>query len=166
MYELKRLHKDALSAAMAKAERYRLLNEAREAESICRDVLAVDPGRDETKVLLILALSDQFIHRLSETWSEAGALAASLGDSYARAYYDGILHERRAKAHMKSGRAGARHGAYHDFRHAMERFEAAAASAPAGDDSALLRWNTCARILNGDPSIAPEAGSSVPAMLE
>jgi len=166
MFELKRLHKDALPAAMAKAERYRLLNEAREAESICRDVLAVDPGREDAMVLLILALSDQFIHRLGPTWSEARALAASLKDAYARSYYDGILHERRAKAHMKSGRAGARHGAYNDFRHAMERFEEAASAAPSGDDSALLRWNTCARILNDDPSIMPAPDSTTPAMLE
>jgi hypothetical protein len=166
MFELKRLHRDALAAAMAKAERYRLLNEAREAESICRDVLAVDPGRDEAKVLLVLALSDQFVHRLADTWTEAGALAKSLADPYTRAYYDGILHERRAKAHLKSGRAGARHAAYEDFRHAMERFEEASASAPTGDDAALLRWNTCARFLNDHPSLKPDAEAQMPSMLE
>jgi hypothetical protein len=166
MFELRKLHKDAIAGAMAKAERYRLLNEAREAESICRDVLAVEPGRADATTLLILSLSDQFIHRLAETWTEACDLAGALPDAYARAYYDGILHERRAKARMKSGRAGARHGAWDDFRHAMSRFEEAAAVAPAGDDSALLRWNTCARILNGDPSIAPEPEGTVPSMLE
>ena len=166
MFELKRLHKDALPAALAKAERYRLLNEAREAESICRDVLAIDPASSDAQVLLILALSDQFIHRLAETWSEAGALAGSLADPYARAYYDGIIHERRAKALLKSGRAGARRGAYDDFRYAMARFEEAAASAPAGDDAAILRWNTCARILNTSPESKPDEESPVPSMLE
>ena len=158
MHELKRLHKDALPAAMTKAERYRLLGEAREAESICRDILAVDPAHAEAKILLILTLSDQFIHRLGETWTEATTLTGTLTDAYARAYYDGILHERRAKAHLKSGRAGARRGAYDDFRHAMTLFEEAAAKAPAGDDGALLRWNTCARILNSHPQFkaAPE----------
>lgn len=166
MFELRRLHKDAIAGAMAKAERYRLLNEAREAESICRDVLAAEPGRADATTLLILALSDQFLHRLAETWTEACDLAAGLSDAYARAYYEGILHERRAKARLKTGRTGVRHAAWDDFRHAMSRFEEAAAVAPAGDDSALLRWNTCARILNSDPSIAPETEGSVPTMLE
>ena len=166
MFELKRLHKDALPAALAKAERYRLLNEAREAESICRDVLSVDPGNAAATILLILALTDQFIHRLAETWAEATALVGTLQDPYAHAYYDGICHERRAKALLKSGRAGARQGAYADFRYAMTRFEEAAAAAPAGDDGALLRWNTCARILNASPEIKPDTESGVPSMLE
>jgi len=166
MFDLKRLHKDALPGALAKAERYRLLGEAREAESICRDVLAVDPADVAAQILLILVLSDQFIHRLAETWAEAGALAASLQDPYAVAYYDGILHERRAKALLKTARAGARQGAYADFRYAMARFEEAAAIAPSGDDAALLRWNTCARILNASPEIKPDTDSPVPSMLE
>ena len=41
--ELKRISQAALPAALAKAERYRLLNEPEQAESICRDVLAVEP---------------------------------------------------------------------------------------------------------------------------
>ncbi len=166
MFELKRLHKDALPAALAKAERYRLLNEPREAESICRDVLAVDPGSNEAKVLLILALSDQFIHRLAETWAESQAIVATLADAYTRAYYDGLLHERRAKAQLKSGRVGSRQGAYHDFRHAMTLFESAAAVAPSGDDGAILRWNTCARILNASPDIRAGSDDPVPSMLE
>ena len=36
--------KDAVPAALAKAERYRLLNEPGEAESICLDVLQIDPA--------------------------------------------------------------------------------------------------------------------------
>ncbi|HEX4824427.1 MAG TPA: hypothetical protein VFV19_08945 [Candidatus Polarisedimenticolaceae bacterium] len=166
MFELKRLHKDAVPAALAKAERYRLLNEAREAESICRDVLAAEPGNAAATILLILALTDQFIHRLAETWAEATALVGTLQDPHTHAYYDGICHERRAKALLKSGRAGARQGAYADFRYAMARFEEAAATAPAGDDSALLRWNTCARILNASPEIKPDTESGVPSMLE
>ena len=43
MPELKQLHKDAIPAALEKAEHYRLLNEPGEAESICLDILAVDP---------------------------------------------------------------------------------------------------------------------------
>ena len=166
MFELKRLHRNAVAAALAKAERYRLLNEAREAESIARDILAIDPGNDEARVLLILVLTDQFPHRLAETWTEAGALVGALRDPYSSAYYRGILYERRAKAGLKTGRVGARQGVYDDLRHAMEHFEKAAACAPEGDDSALLRWNTCARALNSDPSLQPHEDNAGPPMLE
>ena len=42
MFELKPISTAAIPRAVAKAERYRLLNEPQEAESICRDVLRVD----------------------------------------------------------------------------------------------------------------------------
>ena len=166
MFDLKRLHGNAVAAALGMAERYRLLNEAREAESIARDVLAVDADNEAARVILILALTDQFPHRLAETWTEAGALVGALRDPYARSYYRGILHERRAKAALKSGRLGARAGVYDDLRRAMEHFEKAAASAPAGDDAAILRWNTCARALNADPSLQPADEDNPPTMLE
>ena len=166
MFELKRLHGNAVATALARAERYRLLNEAREAESIARDVLVVDADNEPARVMLILALTDQFPHRLADTWSEAGALVAALRDPYARSYYRGILHERRAKAALKSGRLGARQGVYEDLRRAMEHFEKAAAFAPDGDDSAILRWNTCARTLNSDPTLQPAEEHAEPTMLE
>ena len=43
MFELKRLSDEAVAAALEKALRYRLLNEPAEAESICHDVLRIDP---------------------------------------------------------------------------------------------------------------------------
>ena len=166
MFELKRLHKDALPAALAKAERYRLLNEPREAESICRDVLAVDPDSDAARVLLILALTDQFTRQLGATWSEAEACVDALHEAYARAYYRGILHERRAKARLRAHLPRSRQGAYDDFRHAMECFDEAAGVAPPGEDAAILRWNTCARMLNADPSLRPDGDADEPTMLE
>jgi hypothetical protein len=167
MFDLKRLHPDAVPAALAKAERYRFLNEAREAESICRDILAVTPGHVDASKTLILALTDQFIHRLGTVWSEARALADALPDAYSRAYFRGILHERRAKTHVKLHRVGALRAAHEDFRTAMEAFQEAEGLAPAGDDAALLRWNTCARILNENPSLATAAADEPePSLLE
>ena len=43
MFQLKSLSMEGITAALDKAERYRLLNEPREAESICLDVLEIDP---------------------------------------------------------------------------------------------------------------------------
>ena len=58
--ELKSLHKDAIPGALAKAERYRLLHEPWQSESICQDVLRIDPENEQALVTLILALTDQF----------------------------------------------------------------------------------------------------------
>ena len=42
---LKTISKEGIPEALSKAERYRLLNEPGEAESICRDVMAVEPDQ-------------------------------------------------------------------------------------------------------------------------
>ena len=59
MFEPKPISIEAIPNALAKAERYRLLNEPREAESICRDVLEVDADNQEAIATLVLALTDQ-----------------------------------------------------------------------------------------------------------
>ena len=60
MFELKRLSADAIPAALEKALRYRLLNDPAEAESICHDVLRIDPENQQALVNLLLALTDRF----------------------------------------------------------------------------------------------------------
>ena len=55
-FELKMLSEDAVPRALAKAERYRLLNEPGEAESICLDALAVEPANQSALTTLLLAL--------------------------------------------------------------------------------------------------------------
>jgi hypothetical protein len=153
MFELKPLHKEALPAALERAERYRLLNEPLEAESICLDVLEVDPDNARAIVTLLLALSDQFERRLGEKFNQARALLDRIDDGDMRAYYDGILCERRAKVSLARHEPGAGHVAYEWFRRAMHQYEAAHAIRPAGNDDTILRWNTCARILNRNPSV-------------
>lgn len=166
MFELKRLSPEAVPAALEKAERYRLLNEPIEAESICRDVLAVEPDNRAALVILILALSDQLEERLSTAYGEARELLAHLPDDYSRHYYGGILCERRAKVHLRRGGSG--HGplAHAWFHDAMQHFEEAIAARPPGNDDALLRWNTCARILAAHPQLAPHHDDRVVQLLE
>ena len=60
MSELKPLSKEAIPAALEKAERYRLLNEPAEAESICLDVLTADPENQQAIITLLLAVTDRF----------------------------------------------------------------------------------------------------------
>ena len=156
MFELKPISRTAIPAALEKAHRYRLLDEAQEAESICRDVLEVDPGNQEAAVTLLLALTDQFEERLHPCLEEAQQALSLLGDDYGRSYYGGIIRERQAKAHLRRGGPRAGHGAYELFRQAMELYDRAAPLRPPGNDDAVLRWNACARILMSHPELAPE----------
>ncbi len=154
MVEKKRLSKEAVDAALAKAERYRLLNEPSEAESICRDVLEVDPASAAARVMLLLSLTDQFGAESGDAFAAARALVPQLSDDYQRAYYAGIIFERWAKAlfHRHSHGSGA--AVHHWLTEAMKKYEAAEALRKAGDDDALLRWNACARMLERHPELA------------
>jgi hypothetical protein len=150
-FELKTLSHDALPAALEKARLYRYLNEPSEAESICRDILDADPENQEALVMLLLALTDQFEHQAMSTGAaDARRIADRLTDPYARAYYSGIVHERRAKAQLRQHIPGAGPRAYEWLREAMRAYEQAEAIRPAGNDDALLRWNACARLLMRD----------------
>lgn len=160
MFELKPLHPEAVPAALEKAERYRLLNEAAEAESICRDVLALNPENQRALVLLLLAFTDQFGRGLPTLVSQAYDAAGRLLDEYERLYYTGIVHERQAKATLRQNTIGTGEFAFGALREAMTCFEKAEALRPPGNDDALLRWNTCARLIH-DHRLGPAADESV-----
>jgi hypothetical protein len=144
-FELRAISPSAVPEALAKAERYRLLNQPDEAESICRDILDVEPGYQPALTMLVLALSDQFGHQdSSANLREITQIAAKLEDDYERLYYGGIARERAARAMLAGmGRAYA----YDGFREAMEWYEKALPIRPTGDDNAILRWNSCVRAI-------------------
>ena len=157
MFELKTLSKSAVPAALAQAQRYRLLNEPAEAESICLDVLRVDPDNQEALVTLVLSCTDQFADGpLARTAAAAEKAVAQVTDEYKRFYYSGIIRERRGKAVLKHDRPGAGRSAQEWLRDAMRCYERAEAIRPAETDEALLRWNTCARILMETPMADPD----------
>jgi hypothetical protein len=145
MFELKQLRSEAIDRSLEKAERYRLLNEPEQAESICLDVLAISPNNQKALVTLLLALTDQFPHGSPECVRRAQDVLPQLDGEYERAYYAGIIAERRAYARLGSRTAGAEAVAYELFRQAMELYEKAETLSPFGNEDALLRWNTCAR---------------------
>lgn len=157
MFELKPLSAEGIDAALRKAERYRLLNEPWEAESICLDVLEVDPANQPALVTLLLALTDQFASERNASVEEARTLLPRLESAYHRAYYAGIICERRASALIERGFSGAGPVVYDWFRQAMDRYESAAAIRPPANDDALLRWNTCARAIMKHPNVRPPA---------
>jgi hypothetical protein len=157
MYELKPLAPEAIERALEKADRYRFLKEAGEAESICLDVLSVDAENQRALITLILALTDQF--ESGRPVKDALALLSGLKGEYDRAYYAGIVHERHAKAQLAE--RGPSVGAYHLLQAAMSCYEKAEALREPGNDDALLRWNTCARLLERSPQITHAVGADL-----
>jgi hypothetical protein len=167
VFQLKPLSKAAVGAALTKAERYRLLNEPWQAESICRDVLAIDPDNQEALVTLLLALTDQFDQGSSDL-NEARELAGRLAGKYQRAYYAGIVCERQGVALCRKNRPGASSASYEWISQAMDWYEQAELIRPPGNDDAPLRWNTCVRFLVRHPDLVPSAEGEVsePLLLE
>lgn len=144
-YELKRISTAGIAEAVAKVELYRSLNEPEEAESICRDILAVDQQHQLALRLLGLALTDQFTGGPSDRYGEAEQTFRQLKAPYEQLYYAGILYERRAKAQMNAGQPP--HTLLPLFEQALRSFAEAEKIRPAGNDDAILRWNRCVRLL-------------------
>jgi hypothetical protein len=151
----KRLTREGIPKALERAERYRFLNEPVEAESICLDILAADPQNEQALVTLLLALTDQFEEGSADALHQARELLPRLRSEYERAYYAGLISERRAKAQLKQGGPGCGFAAYDSFQDAMGWYAKAEGLRPAGNDDALLRWNTCARIMQRRRDVVP-----------
>lgn len=151
MFQLKPISRSAVSAALTKADRYRLRNEPREAESICRDVLQADAENQEALTTLLLALTDQFASNPRVNIHHAQELIPRLNDEYDRCYYAGVIIERWAKAQHDHGAPG--NVVFEWFSKAMDQYEKAERLSPADHDEAKLRWNTCARIIQSDESL-------------
>jgi hypothetical protein len=145
-FELKSISAEGIDAALSKVEIYRFLNEPAEAESICHDVLAVQPGHQMALRLLGLAITDQFTGSSSDRYADVESVFQQLTDPYERLYYMGLLHERRAKAQLRVGRPP--HTLLVLLEEAMRCYEEAEHIRPAGNDEAILRWNRCARLIH------------------
>lgn len=166
MFTLKPLSRDGVEAALAKVERYRLLGEPNEAESICLDILKIDPKNEKARISLILSLTDQ-IAQEEDSFDRALEAIPSLESAYHRAYYFGIAWERRAKAFCDShDRVSG--GYVHDWIvKALHFFEEAERLRPAGDESSIVRWNACVRFLERHKDLAPVIEkATVPQLLE
>jgi tetratricopeptide (TPR) repeat protein len=145
-FKLKTISPEGIDAALSKAEVYRFLNQAEEAESICEDVLAVQSGHQLALRTLGLTLTDQFTGAGSDRYADAEKAFQQLTDAYERLYYIGLLHERRAKAQLHIGRPA--HTVTVLLEDAMHHYEEAERIRPTGNDDAILRWNRCARLLH------------------
>jgi len=144
-FKLKSISKNSIPEAISKAELYRNLNEPGEAESICRDILAIEPDNQVALRLLGLAITDQFKGDPSDRCREAEAIFQKLADRYERLYYTGLLHERWAKSQLRAGRSPRIWMSI--LEEAMRCFEEAEKIRPEGNDDAILRWNRCVRLI-------------------
>jgi hypothetical protein len=144
-FALKLISMDSVPDSLKKAERYRLLGEPEEAESVCLDILQIDPGNQEGLIMLILAISDQFRDERHPRVDLALEYASGLTDEYSRRYYKAVVLERDASIHLDRGTPPAL--VLIRFCDAMDRYEEAAAIRPPGDDSSILRWNACVRAI-------------------
>lgn len=152
-FELKSISVQSIPEALAKVERYRLLNEPKLAESICLDILAVVPDHQQALISLLLARTDQF--QLQVPAKAAQEILDQIKGDYEQAYYAGIIWERVGHARIRLGDVGGSASAYHALREAMAHYEKAIDFALPGNDDAILRWNTCARVIMQNPEVRP-----------
>ena len=142
--ELYRISASAIPAALVTARQYRSLLEPEQAESICLDILAVDPAHHQAQIILILALTDQFSH--SGQMLDAKRvlkLVDALPEEYERQYYRGLVSERRGRAMLNESMS--RSFTWEYFREAMQWYAQAQTLRPENNDDAILRWNACLR---------------------
>jgi hypothetical protein len=157
MADLKPIHRDGIPRAFEKAERYRLLSEPFESESICLDILAIDPNHQQAVACLLLSLTDQFSSGAAQALERAKGLLSRFSGDYEKLYYAGIIAERFAKRKLRDGHPGAKALAYGYLQEAMGSFEAAEKLAPAGNDDAVLRYNACVRMIERHELTPPPA---------
>ncbi len=148
-FDLKRLPRASLGAAIERAAHYRDLNQPEEAESICRDVLDVDAKHQIALQILGLSLTDRLPTGHAGLLEQAIDAFDKLTDEYERVYHTGVAWERAAKAHLERSEA---HSAVTAFEHALALFQAAEAMRPDSPDP-VLRWNRCVRLLSSHPSL-------------
>lgn len=144
-FVFKSISRDSIPDALEKAARYRLLGEPGEAESVCLDILQADPRNQEALISLVLAVSDQFRSERRPRVDLAHGFVGQLTDEYSRRYYTAVVMERDATAYLD--RSNAPVLALLRFTEAMEQYARAEEIRPPGDDSAILRWNACLRVI-------------------
>ena len=147
MLQLKHIPRESIPEALEKAERYRLLNEPILAQSICLDILEADPHNTKAIVTMILAITDQFGKSSLADISQAKELISKLPDEYEREYYSGLICERQGKTKLDKHMPDGSSIGYEWLRDAMDHYEKAEKIQPPGKYDAILRWNTCARLI-------------------
>lgn len=147
------IHAESIDLALDRARQYRSLLEPEIAESICLDILNIEPENQLALVVYILALTDQISISGSQSPFQAIDSAISkLTSEYKQLYYTGIVLERRARFMLSQPMS--RSFAYDYFIKALECYQLAEQIRPAHNDEAILRWNSCVRSIQRE-KLAP-----------
>ncbi len=152
--QLKALRATAVDAALERARHYRLLNDPENAESICLDILQVDPGHQKATVQLILAITDQFDGGTGQV-ERARLHLPELTSNYERLYYDGLICERAARSFLKRGGRDSGITAWQWLNDAMQQYEKAEVFGTSECEDAMLRWNACVRTIDKHSLLPP-----------
>ena len=114
----------------------------------------MEPDHNEALIVLILAMSDNLDdgYRISDKRIED--LLEKLESDYERAYYTGLVAERRGLAKIRSQNPGSSYVAYECLTTAQRHFEEAIKLSHSTGGEATLRWNTCARLIERN-NLAP-----------
>lgn len=155
MHEFKKISSEFIDEALAKADKYRMLNHPKTSESICRDVLDIDPGNQNAITLLIIAITGQFSNSQKYPGTrlkDAQVWIKELADEYKKEYFAGLVLERWAKSKVRD-LPGA--DLYEFFEEAMVHYDRAEKLAPHGDESAKLHYNFCIRFMDRHTHIRP-----------
>ena len=153
---LKPLSPESIPMAIERATRYRLLNEPWHAESICHDILQTDSDNQEAIHILILALTDQFDTKFKKGMKEAESYVEKLEDDYLKKYSRGLVYERQGTAALKRQTPRSKYIAYDLIISAMKQYELADEIKPQNNEEAILRWNSCVRMINDHQLHAPD----------
>ena len=147
---------EGVSAALERAQTYRYLNDPEQAESICLDIIHLQPDNQDANRLLLLAETDQFGGTNHEALNNAKEALSKLTDPYQQAYYGGLISERYARW-MLRGRGQRSHFVAHEaVQDALAQYERALELKPEGNDEVILRWNTCQRMIKRYRLIPPD----------
>ena len=131
------------------------------AESICLDVSEIDPNNQQALVLLLLAMTDQFLEGYNVSNKKVQEVLNWIINDYERTYYSGIAREKCAKAQLNKNSPGSNFVAYKLFRNLMACYDRAILIRPEGNDDAVLRWNTCSRLIMRQKLLAKEEDKTI-----
>ncbi|WP_417550766.1 hypothetical protein [Methylophaga sp.] len=140
------IHAESIELALDRARQYRSLLEPEIAESICLDILNIEPENQAALVVYILALTDQIsISGSQSPFQDIEVAIAKLTSEYKQIYYTGIVLERRARFMLTQPMSRA--FAYDYFIKALESYQQAEQMRPDHNDESILRWNSCVRTI-------------------
>ena len=162
---LKSLSPAAIDGALRLAADSRQGGQPQTCESVCLDVLQVEPRNQEALRLLLLSHADRFDADSSQHEMAARDAQSRLTSEFDRAFYGGYILHRLAQAAIAGGSPSAARVVYELLSGAMASYEDAERVRPDGNEDAILLWNACHRLLQATPHSGPRETQAFETMI-